>query len=133
MPVEWSIDNEKGIARIEFREPVGLDECLTMVRNVAAVTAVLGDCSLVLDGRELTRVPDFELVVKVTQLALEVRNRQHPGHYALLARPGTAAYGKSRQISAVLNTLGLTADYFDNEQDALNWCANHNPRLRDSR
>lgn len=130
MPVEWSIDTEKGVARIAFRDRVGVEECISMVRNVASVTTVLGDCSLLLDARELTVVPGFELVLKVTQVAVEVADRKHPAHYALIGTPGTSAFGKCRQVIAILNSAGIRADLFGSEAEALAWCESINPRLR---
>lgn len=129
MPIEWSVDTENGIARIDFRDQVGLEECVAMVRNVASVTTVLGDCSLLLDTRHLAIVPGFDLVLRISQLAGQLADKKHPGHYALIGAPGTAAYGKCRQVVAMLNAAGLKADLFESEQDALLWCAPLNPRL----
>lgn len=129
MPVEWTIDTERGVARIAFRGDITEDECLRMVREVASVTTVLGDCTLLLDGRELRHMPDYKLVLGVTELADKLRDRARSGHYALISAPGTTIRGKCRQIATVLNTLGIEAELFENETDALVWSSSLNPRL----
>lgn len=129
MPVEWSFDTPHGIARVRFSGVVEEAETQAMMRQVATVTTLLGHCSVVMATGEVTDAPGYDSVFRSAMLAVRLRNAAQPAHYVVLAKPGDAMFGKARQLVAIMDGLGISAEFFPDETAARPWMAEHNPRL----
>lgn len=130
MNITWTNDDERRFVPVRVRDGAAESDYIAAIRGIATVANVTGGYAILLDLREVSDMPDFAGVMK---MAREMEHLKTPAadHIAVLACPKGAVYGKGRQIIAILLSLGISAELFATEPDAMDWLGARLPRLGD--
>jgi hypothetical protein len=122
MPVEYRIDQEHSLVRLEVSDPLDLEQIAETVRRLLTEPGLRAGLSLLSDHSKLEFIATTALVRSMPPLLIQLGQRLGPFRCAVVV-PRDASYGMARIAEVVTEASPAEVRAFRSLEEAETWLA----------